>query len=233
MYPIYVGEIPIIPQTMPFGNYVRKYWLQSLSVGIFLIISVILLSIIYYTSQNATTSSVSQLTVQSLLILVTTMYALITLWLVHETRVARIQDVKPVFSVEALGDKTGVANIGQGPARELDISLKLIPDGPSKDLEQKLVRPNEYVAVTSGDIAEIDDLTSHVHHEYDALKVFGTYEDIYGNEYEINNESDGDAYLLRRLAKETGGNLSKTEIEEIRNSAAKIEDHIAELKNKE
>lgn len=139
------------------------------------------------------------------LVIVTAVYVFLTWGMVKETRSARKQEVMPImnldvepFSIGAWAPK--VENIGNGPAIDVDATVKLEPGGEEYELQSKNVPSGDFTGILDPKVNE------DTHEEYDSLRVEGAFTDVFGDrepfeaEYDLTllAELDGADSMMRR-----------------------------------
>ncbi|WP_408957557.1 hypothetical protein [Natrinema sp. 74] len=132
------------------------------------------------------------------LVIVTGVYAYLTWGMVRETRRARKQEVTPVmnldiepFSIGAWAPK--IENIGNGPAIDVDGTVKLHPGGEEHNIQTKNIPSGDFTGSLSPQIAE------DAHEDYESLVVEGSYRDVFGD-----RDTFKETYDLELLAKFDG-----------------------------
>jgi|GEM_PF-4782491 len=143
------------------------------------------------------------------LVIVTGVYAYLTWGMVRETRRARKQEVSPVmnldvepFSAGAVAPK--IENIGNGPAIDVDGTVKLHPGGEEHEIQSKNIPSGDFTGSVAPQIGEDS------HEEYESLVVEGSYRDVLGDrgtfeeEYDLKllAESDGADSIMKRDRRE-------------------------------
>lgn len=128
------------------------------------------------------------------LVVVTAIYAGLTWKLVRETKDARQQEIMPAISLELESVIHGAVtpvlkNIGNGPAREVNTELQLLPDGPNEEFNRKSIASNGSSSTLGLQIG------SERAEEYSELSVTGTCTDAFGKEYPIEDEICLDTHL--------------------------------------
>ncbi|WP_134670423.1 helix-turn-helix transcriptional regulator [Halorussus marinus] len=132
------------------------------------------------------------------LVIVTGVYAYLTWGMVRETRRARKQEVTPVmnldvepFSIGAWAPK--IENIGNGPAIDVNGTVKLHPDGEEHEIQTKNIPSGDFTGSLSPNVSE------NTHEEYESLVVEGSYRDVFGD-----RDTFKETYELDLLAKLDG-----------------------------
>jgi hypothetical protein len=145
-----------------------------------------------------------------LLVVITGGYAAATYLLLVETKKARQQEIIPMFKLDLKGvsiGKMGVAvkNIGNGPARDINATIRLHPNGGENTVG--------YLNVATGDFLPFPEpfenqlLTSEVIESYDKITIEGTCKDLMGKEHSFSDSypliSPGES-SLGRLMQDSG-----------------------------
>lgn len=126
------------------------------------------------------------------LVIVTTAYVILTGRLVSETRDARQQEVMPVMNLELESYMMGalspmIRNIGNGPAVDVEATVRLEPDGEEYEIGSKNIAPGEFA------MSPYPAVGGDSHEDYNKLSVHGFYTDVFGQrlpfEDEINLEN--------------------------------------------
>lgn len=172
------------------------------------------LSLFYAAWQGVISNGVASLVASLLLVFVTLIYASITLWMAIETHRSRQQEIKPVLEFRPREYHSSIVNIGNGPARDIDLTLTLEPEGDSRTVQWQSLAPGQEIAITVEPFSSIADreyigfqlygidTTSEVMLEEDALPddpdefpyqtltMVGTCEDAWENRQDVDEEYD-------------------------------------------
>lgn len=113
------------------------------------------------------------------LVVVTFLYMILTGFLVLETRLSRKQEILPVVNLNvepyAIGARGAqIENIGNGPAKNVDATIKFEPDGPKGQIQSKNVRAGGFIG------SEEPEISDKNLEEYDQLVVSGYWTNIWG-----------------------------------------------------
>lgn len=100
------------------------------------------------------------------LVVITAVYVVYTGKLVSETKKARKQEVRPILHLDLVSafaevQSPRITNVGDGPAREIDIKLALEPDGPTEEIQLASLPDGEsatYVGPAVSDLEKIDQI---------------------------------------------------------------------------
>jgi hypothetical protein len=161
----------------PFGDRLR-YTGYALLGGLVLVTAALALAVFRASISPESVNSLSTI----LLVTITGIYAFLTWMLVVENRRARRERHSPSFVVEADIFGPRIRNVGNGPARDLEITLTLVSDD---DRVRTVVRrdglvPDDDVWVSELPFAAIGDELDDVHDRYESLEVNVSFEDMFG-----------------------------------------------------
>lgn len=127
----------------------------------------------------------------SVLVLVTGVYAALTYLLVRETRRARRQEIMPVFTagIDPLPGRevkyhVVLLNIGNGPAQDLEATLELVPDGARGSIQSLNVVPGGKIG--AHDPFDSIEVLPEQLKPYEELRIRGCYKDLFGNSHDFS-----------------------------------------------
>jgi len=183
--------------------------------GVFFLLLVCVSVVLLYASiTGLITGGTASLGASLLLVLLTGGYAFITLWMTHETRRSRQQEIQPVLEFLPKETDSTVINLGNGPARNIDLTLTLEPKGESHPVQWQSLAPQQELAISNEPLSSIADreyTSLQVQgadvdletveddeafweelgdHPYDELHMEGTCEDVWGNSKEVDETYD-------------------------------------------
>jgi hypothetical protein len=123
-----------------------------------------------------------------LLAAITAVYVILTGQLLRETKNARRQELMPImnldleqYAIGALGPK--LENVGNGPARDVDATVKLVPGGKENTITSKNIRPGDFAA-------SVGPVSPDSHENYNKMVVEGEYTDAFGERECFKDEFD-------------------------------------------
>lgn len=129
------------------------------------------------------------------MVLVTAAYVGLTWRLVQETRDAREQEAQPVLKLELEPYFHGaltptIKNVGNGPATDLDATIKLNPQGEQNQVRTKNLSAGDSISFFRPGVGTD-------HEDYDNLTVEGKYSTIFGKRVPFKDVFDLD--ILREV----------------------------------
>jgi hypothetical protein len=170
------------------------------------------IALLYFIATGVLSGAEATAVATVLLVLLTGGYATVTYLMVQETRKAREQEIQPVLDFQARELASTIVNSGNGPARNLDITLTLEPAGESHRVQRQSISAGGAVAIPSepysslgargyqdlqlyatdmewADVDEDDpNFWEDLDKPYQRLTLEGTCEDVWGNTHHINEE---------------------------------------------
>lgn len=191
--------------------------------------------LIYLTYSETISSSVASVATTTLLVLLTAFYALSTYGMVRETRrmaeetrKSREQEIRPVIEFHAREVYSQIANIGDGPARNVDLNLTLLPSGLTHTIREQSLPSGESISIPAepfssirdrgflelqeqgldfdwDDVDDYEEFWEEQDFPYETLRMTGTVEDVWGNTHEVDVEYD-----VWNLTQELQGAVSLT-----------------------
>lgn len=182
--------------------------------GVFFSLLICVVGVLLYAAiEGIVTGGTASLAASLLLVLLTAVYAFFTLWMAHETRRSRQQEIQPVLEFRPREYGSTIVNLGSGPARNIDVTLTLMPDGESHSVQwqslpsgQEIMIPaepfssiadREYLGLqlqgadidweTVEDEDEDEFWDEFDEHPYEQLHMEGFCEDVWGNQQSVNS----------------------------------------------
>jgi hypothetical protein len=124
---------------------------------------------------------------------VTALYTSFTRKQVNETQKSRKQEIIPVFELDVeyyamSGIGVVLRNIGNGPARNVEVTLILDPGPIEAEIRNKNVRAGDFIGVA--DPFETVSMEPDELDQFDELRVEGKCENLRGDEIEIGDSFD-------------------------------------------
>lgn len=192
------------------GNYKSLIVLGGIFFVALLCVSGVLLFAAYEGIIDGGTASLGT---SVLLVVLTGTYAFITLWMTYETKQSRQQAVQPVLEFQPREYRSTIVNLGNGPARKIDLTLTFEPKGDSHQITWHSLIPHQEVVITTAPFSMIADreyldlqlqATDRDLEEtqnddfwegfdgypYEQLHMTGSCEDIWGNTEKIDEQYD-------------------------------------------
>lgn len=191
----------------------------------FLILGTLLIATVGWAHfQIDSTSAFAQILATSLLVLASMISAAAAWSNVEVGRKSREQDLRPIFIFEAEGEimsqKTLVMhNIGKGPASDIELTLKLEPNGPESELiTRENLNPNDLTTLTNiWDGVEFDPLSLSDH--FDRIVIKGKYENVYGTTISLDKTYNLQDFSGRNIHEDILKSRDKTqELSEIKSA---------------
>lgn len=190
----------------------RDRWVGIVVAGVFLLLLVASGVLLFLTFVGRISGAVATLAATLTLVVLTGLYAAITYRMMVETKKGREQEIRPVLEFHAGEYMSQIKNVGGGPARTLDITLSLVPDGVAHGIRHQSIPAGESVAVPAEPFSSIGDrgflelqaegidiewdetedddeeFWEEREFPYERLQMTGTCEDVWGNTYPIEEE---------------------------------------------
>lgn len=197
---------------------------RTLVGGLFTAMLLAALALLYFILTGTVSGAEATAIATVLLVLLTGGYATVTYLMVLETRKASEQEIQPALDFQARELASTIVNSGNGPARNLDITLTLEPAGDSHTVQRQSLPAGGAVAIPMEpysslgargyqdlqlratdmeweDIDEDDpDFWEDLDEPYQRLTLEGTCEDVWGNTHHITEE-----YQIYDLTEGTAG----------------------------
>jgi len=158
-----------------------------------LVLAGILTGFLYLTWDGVFEPSFVSAVVTSMLVMVTGISVFLTLLLLEENRTARQREFEPSFTVYlepvAIGAFDVVLeNIGNGPAKDVEATLRLYPDEIEWKFRRQNVRPGDKAPafISEEDIVFKQESSD----EFDKITVQGECTDVFGNTVEFSDAYD-------------------------------------------
>ena len=92
------------------------------------------------------------------LTVITLVYAVITYWMATETKRGRQQEIRPVLDFHADKFMSKIVNLGQGPARDVDLTLTFQPDGVSHRIQRQSLPAGAEIHIPAEPFKQMDDM---------------------------------------------------------------------------
>ena len=168
--------------------------------------------LLYAAIEGIITGGIASLAASLLLVLLTAVYALFTLWMAHETRRGRQQEIQPVLEFRPREYGSTIVNLGSGPARNIDVTLTLTPNGESHSVQWQALPSEREIMIPAEPFSSIADREylglqlqgididwdtvedgngdefwdEFDEHPYESLHMEGSCEDVWGNQQNVN-----------------------------------------------
>lgn len=148
-----------------------------LLIGAFVIVSAFIGLVLLGRATPQFANAISTL----VLVLVTIIYAYLTQLLVRETRTARRQEVAPALELEGHVSGLRLANIGNGPAKNLSGTLQLAGDTEeATEFSRQSLNSGEYIWFDETPFSAVTDPEAAVQDDVDTVIISAEYTDLLG-----------------------------------------------------
>lgn len=127
------------------------------AVGVFVLLIVSSGVLLFLTFVGRISGAVATLAATLTLVVLTGLYAAITYRMMVETKKGREQEIRPVLEFHAGEYMSQIKNVGGGPARNLDITLSLVPEGVTHGIRHQSIPAGESIAVPAEPFSSIGD----------------------------------------------------------------------------
>jgi hypothetical protein len=114
-------------------------------------------TLLYAAFEEIIDGGTASLSASLLLVILTGAYAFITLWMTHETKKSRRQEIQPVLEFRPHEHRSTIVNLGSGPARNIDLTLTLEPKGESHRVQWQSLAPQQEIAIPAEPFSSIAD----------------------------------------------------------------------------
>ena len=186
----------------------RLHWNRIVVIGAITGLSIAATILLYFVFTGTISGGGATAVATVLLVVLTGIYATATYQMMLETRKARQQEIKPAFEFRAQEHQSSLVNVGNGPARKLKVTIRLLPAGEFFQVPPQSIRSGGEVVIRDPqfpdlgewdylelqlqnpdvDVDEIDDeefIHETENHPYQQLTMDGSCEDIWGNKVPI------------------------------------------------
>lgn len=168
------------------------WWPEKLSVPIVAVLVILALAVGFVANESSVAwDQFADQPASWTLTVITLVYAGITYWIAKETKRGRQQEIRPVLDFHADEFMSKIANLGQEPARDVDLTLIFQPDGVSHRIQRQSLPAGAEIHIPAEPFKQIGDM------EYADLQLLGR--DINGTLDEDDWEDQEDPCVRLQL----------------------------------